>query len=89
MAEPQTLEEGWQDVHEFTECLAWHRGSCAGYDTAADDLKNAVRALALAVLTEMDLPCCGVLSDDDPAWCGDPFCLQGADLRRRIEALGR
>ena len=53
-----------------------------------DDWKGP-RDLALAVLEELDLPCCGATGEDDPAWCGNPACLQAADMRRRIEELGR
>jgi len=73
-----TLEEAWEKL-----CSAQFPG------LRRREIDNAARAVALAVLTEMQLPCCGAMGEDDPAWCGNPFCLQGAELRRRIEALGR
>lgn len=51
-------------------------------------IKLEARALAQAVLEDMELPCCGVMDEDDPAWCGNPRCLQAVELRQRIENLG-
>lgn len=78
----QSIEETFHSVQATTAYVA----SSAGVAAALED---AVRDGYLAVLRDMDLPCCGVIDEDDLAWCGDPFCLQAADLRRRIEELGR
>ena len=84
MSKPQSLEEAWELVAEAGNPIVASTpdGQFVGLHTAA-------RALALAVLEELDLPCCGATGEDDPAWCGNPACLQAADMRCRIEALGR
>ena len=80
MAETQSLEEAWEEL--FATAARIPLASPA-------EFQSAVRALALAPLEELDLPCCGATGeDDDPAWCGNPVCLQAGDMRRQIKELG-
>ena len=82
MAEKKSLEAGWASFVRAASPLDNERWE--------EQCVPAGLALLLAPLEELGLPCCGATGeDDDPAWCGDPFCLQGADLRRQIEELGR
>ena len=65
MSDPQTLEEAWRNH---------------GLALTSEELDDAARALALAVLEEA--------ANEE----GNPFPLEGegyAKLQRRIEALGK
>ena len=75
MTEPQTLEEAWDRVYEFTECAAWHKDSCLGHDTALADARDAARAVAQAAHKAVCLKCFENTGD-----CAG---------RSRIEELGR